>query len=131
MSHFKPNTLSLLGRMGYSTHLLFYPSALAFYVYVFKPYWDNKNKVAEQKEWDTIPKARKVDPDLFSPFSPIPYHNNPELKYIFTNINMHGYLNKNHINPEDYAWKDFHNSYDHNHRNAYQYNWVSMTGPKE
>ena len=40
-----------------------------------------------------MPKARKVDPDVFNPFTPIPYHNNPELKYAFANIKMFNYTN--------------------------------------
>ena len=45
-----------------------------------------------------MPKLIKVDPDLFNPFTPLPYHNNPELKYAFAHIKMHGYLNENQIN---------------------------------
>jgi hypothetical protein len=59
-------------------------------------------------------KAKKVDPDLFNPFSPIPYHNNSELKYVFSHVNMHNYVNKNHLNVKDYVWKDYHRSFDHN-----------------
>lgn len=76
-------------------------------------------------------KARKVDPDLFNPFSPIPYHNSPDVRYTFAKVNMHNYLNENHLNPENYIWKDFHNSYDHDHKNAYMYNWTSLHAPKD
>ena len=131
MSSYRPNPLSAIGRMGYATHLLFYPAVGAFYVFVVKPYLANKKIADREKEWAAIPPARKVDPDLFNPFTPIPYHNNPELKYVFAHINMHNYLNKNHINTEDYAYKNFHNSYDHNNKYVYTYNWISFAGPKE
>lgn len=131
MSSYKPNPLSAFGRMGYGAHLLVYPAVVAFYVYVVAPYRARSAKEAEEKEWASMPKARKVDPDLFNPFSPIPYHNNPSLKYVFANVHMHNYLNHNHINVQDYAYKNYHYSFDQNSQKTYTYNWVSMTGPKE
>ena len=125
---YKANPLSALGRMSYGVHLAFYPTALAVYLLGIKPIMDKRAAKQEQDEWDNMPKARKVDPDLFNPFTPIPYHNNPELKYVFAHIKMHNYINKNHIDPETYVWKDFHNSYDHDHKNAYTYNWTSLQG---
>lgn len=70
-------------------------------------------------------KAKAVDPDLFNPFSPIPYHNNPELKYVFSHIKMKDYVNENHINPKEYVWKGFTNSFDHNDEKTYMYDWVA------
>lgn len=128
---YKANMLSNLGRMNYATHMMVYPSLVLAYVFGVKPYMDKKAKDDEQKEWDMMPATKKIDPDLFNPFSPVPYHNNPELKYVFANINMHGHLNKNHINPESYVWKNYHNSYDHNNQNTYTYNWVSMHGVRD
>ncbi len=78
-----------------------------------------------------MPKIKPVDPDLFNPFTPVPYHNNAELKYVFADVKMHNYINKNHINPKTYVWKDYHNSYDHNHTNGYLYNWTSIHGPRD
>jgi hypothetical protein len=127
----RANPLSALGRVSYGVHLLFYPTILGIYILGVRPYLARK-KIADAKhEWDIIPPARVVDPDLFNPFSPIPYHNNPELKYGFAHINLHNYTNQNHINVNEYVWKDFHDSYDHNHTKSYKYNWVSVTGPKE
>ena len=111
--------------MTYSTHLLFYPGAIAFYAYVVAPYMQKRNEDSDKEQWDLIPPAAKVDPDLFNPFTPIPYHNNPELKYVFAHINMHKFLNENHINPGTYAYKNYHNSYDHNNKGSYLYNWTS------
>jgi hypothetical protein len=130
--HYKPNALSALGRMGYSTHLLFYPTALSILLFGVLPWWNKKQIADEEKEWATIPPAGKVDPDLFNPFTPIPYHNNPQLKYVFAHINMHGHLDpKTHMNPNTYAWKNYHNSYDHNNQAQYMYNWISMHGPRD
>ena len=128
---YRPNALSVLGRMNYGTQLLAYPALLGVYIFLVKPYMAKKAIDDEQKEWDSIPKTRKVDPDIFSPFTPIPYHNNPELKYVFAHIQMHKFLNKAHMNPETYAYKGFHNSFDHDNKNEYSYNLVSMHGPRE
>ena len=71
-------------------------------------------------------KAKVVDPDYFNPFTPIPFHNNPELKYVFADINMRKYVNENHINVKDYQWKNYHDSYDHGNKKTYLYNWTSV-----
>jgi hypothetical protein len=105
--------------MSYGVHLLFYPTALAVYILGVKPYLARKKIAEEKADWETIPAARKVDPDIFNPFSPIPYHNNPELKYGFAHINLFNYVNKNHINVKEYVWRDYNNSFDHNNKNAY------------
>lgn len=128
---YKANALSNLGRMSYSSHLLFYPGAVTFYILMVKPYLKKRADQQEQSEWDSMPKAKKVDPDLFNPFTPIPYHNSIEAQYAFSHINMHNYLNKNHINVNDYVWKDYHNSFDHNHKNAYLYNWTSTHAARD
>ena len=128
---FRPNPLSSLGRMGYGLHLLVYPSILGVYLYVVKPYMKNSEEKSEKEQWQNMPKARKVDPDLFNPFTPIPYHNNPELKYGFAHIHMHRYLNDNQINTKGYVWKGFHNSFDHNDNATYTYNWVSLHSPND
>ena len=122
---YRANPLSALGRISYTTHLLAYPSFLVAYLFGVKPYLAKKAVEDKKKEWDSLPKKRLIDPDLFNPFTPIPYHNNPELKYAFANIKLYGYTNKNHLNVNDYVWRDYHNSFDHNHKNEYLYNWVS------
>ena len=71
-------------------------------------------------------KARPVDPDLFNPFTPIPFHNNPELRYVYAHINLRKYVNKHHINTKDYIWKSYHDSYDHGSKKTYLYNWSSV-----
>ena len=70
--------------------------------------------------------AAKVDPDLFNPFTPIPYHNNLELKYAFAHVNMRNYIDKEHLNVDDYIWKSFHDSYDHGDKKKHMYNWTSI-----
>jgi hypothetical protein len=89
----RANPLSYLGRMSYGVHLLFYPTLLGIYILGVKPYLARKKIADEKKEWDSIPARVKVDPDLFNPFTPIPYHNNPELKYGFAHIDLHNYTN--------------------------------------
>ena len=117
--------------MSYGLHLLVYPSLLGAYLFGIKPYMARRNQKADEAEWAGMPKARKVDPDLFNPFTPIPYHNNPELKYAFAHIHMHNFINENHINTENYAFKNYHNSFDHENKNAYLYNWTSLHSPKD
>merc|ERR1711998_760946 len=59
-----------------------------------------------------MPKAKPVDPDNFNPFSPIPFHNNPELRYRYADMRLHNYLDKKtHMNTADYAYKGFHDSF--------------------
>lgn len=128
---FKPNPLSAFGRMSYGAHLLAYPVLLGVYLYGVKPYMARSAQKQEETEWANMPKTKKVDPDLFNPFTPIPYHNNPELKYAFAHINMHNYVNENQLNTKTYAWKNYHNSYDHDNKNTYLYNWTSVHAPRD
>jgi hypothetical protein len=117
--------------MSWAAHLLVYPALLGAYLFGVKPYMANSAKKQEESEWTSMPKTHKIDPDLFSPFSPIPYHNNPELKYGFAHIHMHNHLNENQINTNTYVWKGFHNSFDHNNQAAYTYNWTSLHSPRD
>ena len=119
------NPSSNLGRLSYSAHMLFYPTAFIFYQLVWKPYSANQAEKKEAEDWKDMPKARKVDYDIFNPFTPIPFHNNRELKYAYQHINMFGYVNENHINVKDYPYKQYHNSYGEN--NEYLYNWTSTS----
>ena len=120
------NPLSALGRMNYKTFMLIYPATFLFYIGAVKPFLAKKAIDDEQWAWDVMPKARSVDPDLFSPFTPVPYHNSKEMKYLTSTLRMHGYLNENHINVRDYPWKNFHDSYDHSNQRVYTFNWRSM-----
>ena len=123
----RANALSTLGRMNYNLHLLFYPGAFAAYWFIGAPYMEQKNKKAEQEEWDGMVKHRPVDPDLFNPFTPIPFHNNPELKYCYAGVNMKNYISQStHFNAAEYRWRNYHNSYDHGNKKTYLYNWTSV-----
>ena len=128
---FRPNALSTFGRMSWGAHLLLYPTLLGVYLFGVKPYMKESERKQDAEEWANMPKARKVDPDLFNPFSPIPYHNNVELKYGFSHIRMHGYLNENQINTRSYVWKNYHDSYDHDNKTEYLYNWTSLHSPRD
>ena len=118
--------MSALGRMGWGTHFLVYPTALAVYIGAYKPYQAKQEEAVKAAEMDAMAKAKVVDPDTFNPFSPIPFHNNPELKYVFAEVNMRKYVNENHINVKDYQWKNYHDSYDHGNKKVYLYNWSSV-----
>ena len=72
-------------------------------------------------------KPRTVDPDLMNPFTPIPFHNNYELKFMHYHINMRGYLNENGLNCQDYAYKQYHDAYAED--NSHLFNWTSVHGP--
>ena len=73
-----------------------------------------------------MPKALPVDPDNFQPFSAIPFHNNPEMRYRYANTKMYGYVDtKTHMNTKDYTYKNFHDVYDHEDNKEYTWNWVS------
>ena len=66
---------------------------------------------------------KKVDPDLFNPFTPLPYHNSKELKYAYAHVDMRKYIDEHtHINPENYIWKQYHDSYDHDNKRTHYWN---------
>ena len=125
------NALSGFGRMGYYTHFSFYPLMAAAYFFGYKPYAAAGEEADKKAKWDELLKAKPVDPDLFNPFTPIPYHNNIELKYVFAHINMRNYVDKEHLNVDDYIWKSFHDSYDHGNKKKHYYNWTNIWGRKD
>jgi len=122
----RANALSAFGRMSWGTHFLAYPVAFGLYVGAYKPYAAKQEQIGKDAEMEQMAKAKTVDPDYFNPFSPIPFHNNPELKYVFADINMRNYVNENHINTGDYQWKNYFNSFDHGNKKTYLYNWTSV-----
>merc|ERR1740123_1316599 len=87
------NSLSFFGRMGYWTHMAFYPTVLSVYFLGIKPMRMASNEKAAKQDWEDLVEARKVDPDTFNPFTPVPYHNNPELTYVYAHIDMRNYVN--------------------------------------
>lgn len=122
----RANALSAFGRMSWGTHFLVYPVSLGLYLGAYKPYAAKQEQAAKEAEMDQMAKAKIVDPDFFNPFSPIPFHNNPELKYVFADINMRHYLNENHINTRDYMWKSYFDAYDHGNKKTHVWNWTSV-----
>ena len=121
----RTNAMSSFGRMTWGMHMLLYPGLFAGYKFLWQPYSAENARKAEQKEWDDLTPAKAVDPDLFSPFTPVPFHNNPELKYVYHGIKMKDYVNENHINTQDYVWKNFHHSFDHEGKKTHTFNWTS------
>ena len=122
------NGLSALGRMSYSAHLALYPVFGGSFFFLVSSFLKSSNEKAIQSEIDAMPKARPVDPDNFNPFTAIPFHNNPEMRYRYADMKLFRYVNKeNHMNLQDYAYKGFHHSYDHDNQMQHVYNWVSNT----
>ena len=121
------NLLSMFGRMSYGAHLALYPLiGGSFYVMFnsYSKYSAAKNEILDQA---AMPKAVPVDPDCFQPFSAIPFHNNPELKYRYATLKMHGYVDpKTQMNLENYHYKTYFDVYDHDGKKAYHYNWINM-----
>ena len=122
----RANALSSFGRMGWGTHFMIYPTAVGLYFGAYKPYAKAQEDAVKQQEMDDMAKARPVDPDYFNPFTPVPFHNNPELKYVFADVNLRNYVNAHHINAKDYIWKSYHDSYDHGNKKTHLYNWSSV-----
>ena len=118
--------LSALGRVSYTTHLALYPIIGGSIWFIKAAYSASSEKAAAEAFEKSMPKAKAVDPDNFNPFSVIPFHNNPELRYRYANYKMHNYLNKDtQMNVADYTFRGFHDSYDHSNKKVHLYNWVS------
>ena len=121
------NLLSSLGRVSYTTHLMLYPVIFGSIYYGYSSYSASQEEIGAQLRDEALPKLKKVDPDMFQPFSPIPYHNNPEVHYRFAKHRMHNYVDKKtHMNTNDYVFKNFHDSFDHSNKKVHLYNWTSM-----
>ena len=116
-----------LGRMSYSAHLALYPILGGGLFFGASSWQKSSAEKGAKEERDAMPAARSVDPDDFQPFSAIPFHNNPELRYRYANMNLYKYIGRdNHLNAKDYTYKGFTNSYDHDNKYQHLYNWVSM-----
>ena len=123
------NPLSALGRMSYSAQLITYPIAGLFYMYVMKPMYDKSVEDGKKRDEAMYPKARTVDPDLYTPFTPIPFHNNFTLKAAHKDLKMFGYINEHHINPQSYFHKQYFHSFNHEDKDlSHTYNWHSFHG---
>ena len=110
----KMNTLSVFGRMSYGAHMVTTGLLVGTGYFGGSAYMKYSADAAEKQVQESLPKLRKVDPDLFNPFTPIPFHNNPESKYRFADMKLHGYLDaKTHLNLKDYAYKGFNDAFDH------------------
>ena len=104
-----------------------YPIVFGTSYFLFTTYKTSADKAKKIADEASMPKASAVDPDLFNPFTAIPFHNSVELNYRYGGIKMHNYVDKNHMNLNNYVWKGYHNSFDHDNKKQYMYNWVSMT----
>ena len=121
------NALSMFGRMSYGAHMVSTALLVGSTYFLGTSYMKSSADAQDKADWENMPKLKKVDPDLFNPFSPIPFHNNPELKYRYANMKLHGYVDsKTHINVKDYPYKGFHDCYDHSDKKQHYYNWISV-----
>ena len=124
----KTNPLSAIGRMSYAGHLALYPVIFGGAYFLYSGWSKSSKEKNDAFIKEAMPKPRAVDPDDFQPFSAIPFHNNPELRYRYADVKMYGYLDKKtQVDLKSYPYKTFHNVYDHDNKKAYYYNWVSMT----
>ena len=123
------NPLSAFGRLSYSGHMLGYPIIFGSLYWGIKAFLKSNAEKSKKAEWDAIIAGKPVDRNIFNPFTPIPYHNNEELKYSHDHIHMFGYLNENQLNVHDYPYKLYHDSYDHDGKKTWTYNWISYKGP--
>ena len=121
------NALSMLGRMNYGGTMIAQTLVVGGGIYGYNIWSAHGAAKQAEEDKDNLPTLKTVDPDLFNPFTAIPFHNNPELKYRFANMKMHGYLDpKTHLNLKDYSYKGFHDSYDHSDKKQHYYNWISV-----
>ena len=121
------NTLSIFGRMSYGAHMALTVFLVGGAGSFYSSYSKMSAEQAEKDLYENMPKAQKVDPDLFNPFTPMPFHNNIENKYRYADVKLHGYLNaKTQLNVNDYAYKSFHDCYDHSNKKQHYYNWISV-----
>ena len=121
------NALSMFGRMNYGATMVAQTVLIGGVGYIYHIRSAHNAKLQAKEDQENLPPLKSVDPDLFNPFTAIPFHNNPELKYRYANMKMHGYLDpKTQLNVKDYAYKGFHNSYDHSDKNQHLYNWISV-----
>ena len=128
------NMKSALGRMTWGAHLFIYPSIYLVWSQVIMPYKTYLDEEDMKAQWAALRKKAKVDPDLFNPFTPVPFHNNKELKYYHSNLHRRttGYID-HHLgyNTDDFLWKDYHRSFDHDNKNGYLYDFTSFRKPIE
>ena len=126
------NTLSVFGRMSYGAHAVSTALLVGSSFWFYNSYSASSGEQQEKLDWENLPKLKKVDPDLFNPFSAIPFHNNMELKYRYADMKLHGYLDpKSQLNAKDYAYKGFHDCYDHSGKKQHYYNWISVVPSNE
>ncbi len=53
------------------------------------------------------PKIEKLEYNMFSPYTPIPYHNDTFTKYQHSHIDLVGYLNEKQNNTENYYYSRY------------------------
>ena len=78
--------------MSYGAHLTLYPIVGGTTYFLWTTYKTSADAAQAKTDAETAPKAKACDPDLFNPFTAIPFHNNKELIYRYADVRLHGYL---------------------------------------
>ena len=104
----------MFGRLSYEMHMVLYPLVGGTTYFLYNT-WSQKSSAAQAIiDEEAMPKLKTVDPDSFNPFSPIPFHNNAELRYRFAGVRMHQYIDsKTQMNLDNYQYKTYYDVYDH------------------
>ena len=75
------------------------------------------------------PKLSETDYNKLSPYTPVPYHMNKQVKYKHAHIDVVDYLDeKNKLNLENFYLRDYHDSYDKTGRDLYTINYQDPYG---
>ena len=76
-----------------------------------------KKEIQKENNKKLFPaRTEELDYNMFSPYTPIPYHNSKITKYQHAHIDMLDYVNSNQLNIQNSYFRDFYESYDKNER---------------
>lgn len=117
-----PNILSYIGKLNYAGVLAVYVGLGFAYLKIVSPHLKKKKEEDEKDFIDMLLPVPSLDMRLHNPFTPIPFHNNPELLFRYGNTNFHNYLNHNNINPQNYLYSEYYCT-NQPGDNSYIYNW--------
>ena len=119
-----PNILSYIGKANYIGVLAIYAGIGFAYFKFISPYLKKKKNEEEETFIKMLLAVPPVDMRTHNPFTPIPFHNNPELLFRYGDTNFHNYLNQNNINVDNYLYSDYYFTNDKGDK-SYIYNWSS------
>lgn len=112
--------------MSHTAHLLTYPLVGLLYWKLWRPHSAQKKAAEEEAKWANLPEVPELQPELMNEFTPLPFHNNQELRYALAKINMRGYLNKNGLNVNEYMYRNYFQPCSQEDT-SYLFDWVNYT----